>query len=275
LKTYSFNFMKDFGLNTARAILVTGSNGQLGKTIEELYSKDMRYDFTFVSKEQLDISNEEEVKFFFKNNKFDYCINCAAYTNVEQAEKTPEIAYRVNAEGVKNLAEVCRQNNTILIHISTDYVFDGEKQEPYTIKDTPNPINEYGKSKLLGEKHIQEILKRHFIIRTSWLYSKKHGENFYKKIVEKAQIEKELFITDQQKGCPTDTVSLAQYILELIKLRNVNYGIYHYCDKQVMTWYEFAKLILANSGIINQMTLIPRAYDSSVRRPRYSVLSFE
>ena len=200
-----------------KKVLVTGANGQLGKTIEELFSiNDANLEFTFVSKENLDITNEDELLLYFKANKFDYCINCAAYTNVEQAEKTPEIAYKVNAEGVKNLAQVCKDANTILIHISTDYVFDGEKSEPYLVSDIPNPINEYGKSKLLGEQYIQKSLCNYFIIRTSWLYSKKYGKNFYKSILDKAKVEKELLITDEQIGCPTNTVNLAQFIHQLI-----------------------------------------------------------
>src|SRR5690606_2723392 len=132
--------------NTSKSILVTGANGQLGKTIEELHSKIMNYGFVFFTKSELDITNLERIKSVFDARRFDYCINCAAYTNVEQAEKTPEIAFKVNAEGVKNLAEVCKQHNTVLIHISTDYVFDGNKEEPYTTGDMPNPVNEYGKS---------------------------------------------------------------------------------------------------------------------------------
>ena len=182
-----------------KRVLVTGANGQLGKTINELFSKNEdNLKFTFATRAELDITKEANLKVFFRNNKFDYCINCAAYTNVEQAEKTPKTAYKVNAEGVKYLAEACKETDTVLIHISTDYVFDGEKTEPYTVKDKPNPINEYGKSKLLGEQHIQDILEKYFIIRTSWLYSKKYGNNFYKTILEKAKAEKELFITDEQ-----------------------------------------------------------------------------
>ena len=129
-------------------VLVTGAGGQLGKTIKALFSKNnCNLNVVFVTKEELDITNSESTHAFFLNNKFDYCINCAAYTNVEQAEKTPEIAFKVNAEGVKFLAKSCKTSDTILIHISTDYVFDGEKSEPYTVDDIPNPINEYGKSK--------------------------------------------------------------------------------------------------------------------------------
>ena len=133
-------------------VLVTGANGQLGKTIEELFSiNNDDLQFTFTTKTELDITIQNKVEEFFNQHNFDYCINCAAYTNVEQAELDSKAAFLVNAEGVKNLAEVCKKMNIVLIHISTDYVFDGKKTEPYLEIDIPNPINEYGKSKLLGE----------------------------------------------------------------------------------------------------------------------------
>lgn len=257
----------------SRTILVTGANGQLGLTIQELYAGHSSFDFIFTSKSELDITNKREIKIFFQKNKFDYCINCAAYTNVEQAEKTPKMAYRINADAVKILAEACKEANTILIHISTDYVFDGEKQEPYTIDDVPNPINEYGKSKLLGEKYIQETLKRYFIIRTSWLYSKKHGNNFYKTILAKAQTEKELFVTTEQIGCPTDTESLAKSIIHQIDNKSIDYGLKHVSDNNVMTWYQFAKDILSENHLKNITKLVEgNNYTTFARRPKYSVL---
>ena len=256
-------------------ILVTGANGQLGQTISELYAKNnLGLEFTFVSKEKFDITNEDAILTYFRNNKFDYCINCAAYTNVEQAEKIPKIAFKVNAEGVKWLAKACKQTNTILIHISTDYVFDGEKKEPYTPSDVPNPINEYGKSKLLGEKYIQEeIMDNYFIVRTSWLYSKKYGHNFYRTIVEKAKNQKELSVTIEQIGCPTDTVNLAQYILDLITQNKTNFGIHHYCDDKVMTWFDFAEQILLENKLNNKTKLVKaNNYITFARRPKYSCL---
>jgi len=257
-----------------KKVLVTGANGQLGKTIEELYSKnDAHLEFVFVSKENLDITKEKELRLFFKMNKFDYCINCAGYTNVEQAEKTPEIAYKVNAEAVKNLAEACKETGVILIHISTDYVFDGVKDEPYSITDLPNPINEYGKSKLLGERYIQSALDRFFIIRTSWLYSKKHGKNFYKSILAKSKVENELTITTEQKGCPTDTVNLAEFIYQIIINRNNEFGVYHYCDEKAMTWYDFAEQILIENNILESIKLVKsNNYRTFANRPKNSVL---
>ncbi|NMH89336.1 dTDP-4-dehydrorhamnose reductase [Flavivirga algicola] len=255
-------------------VLVTGANGQLGKTIKELSSdNEDDLDFVFVSKEELDITEAKELRLFFNNNNFDYCINCAAYTNVDKAEKTPKIAFKVNAEGVKNLAELCKVTKTILIHISTDYVFDGEKETPYTIKDIPNPINEYGKSKLLGEQFVQEVLDGYFIIRVSWLYSKKYGKNFYRTILEKTKTENKLFVTDAQIGCPTNTESLAKYIVNLIR-KNINiFGLYHFCDNKVMTWYDFAEQILKEKKLTSQIMLIKNSnYCTFAKRPKNSVL---
>lgn len=258
-------------------VLVTGANGQLGKTIKELFEEnDIDLEFVFVSKAALDITDKDNVDIFFKDNSFDYCINCAAYTNVEQAEKTPEIAYNVNGKGAKNLAEICQLNNIILIHVSTDYVFDGEKETPYTTSDETNPINEYGKSKLKGEEYIKEISSKYFIIRTSWLYSKKHGKNFYKTILAKTEIEKELYITNQQTGCPTDTVNLANHIIKLIKNRNSSFGIYHFRDFQIMTWYDFAKKIVLENNKSNYTKILKsNSYITQVKRPKYSVLKID
>ncbi len=255
-------------------VLVTGAGGQLGKTIEELYADNQDdLDFTFVSKTALDITKKIDIKQLFDNKNFDYCINCAAYTNVEQAEKTPGIAFKVNAEGVKNLAEVCKENGTILIHVSTDYVFDGKKEDSYTVDDIPNPINEYGKSKLYGEQYIQDILKRYFIIRTSWLYSKKYGHNFYKTILKKIKTETELFVTNEQRGCPTDTVNLSKYIYELVKIKSVKYGIKHYCDENDMTWFSFAKQILEENDLEGKIRLaIAKKYFTFAQRPKQSIL---
>jgi dTDP-4-dehydrorhamnose reductase len=257
------------------AILVTGANGQLGKTIEELFSNNEDgIDFTFVTKEDVDITNVIELSDYFDKNKFDYCINCAAYTNVEQAEKTPEIAYKVNAEGVKYLAEICKKTNTILIHISTDYVFDGEKKEPYTINDLPNPINEYGKSKLLGEQFIKKTSNKYFIIRTSWLYSKKYGNNFYRTILEKAKKEDELYITDEQTGCPTDAVNLSKYIIDLTKEKHSNFGTHPFCDEKPMTWFDFAEQILQENNLKNKAKLVKVSnYITFASRPRQTILA--
>ncbi len=262
-------------LKQSQTVLVTGSNGQLGKTLKELYlNNDLGLQFVFANKKDLDITDLEAVNIFFNKHKFDYCINTAAYTNVEQAEKTPEPAYTVNAEGVKHLALACKTNNVVLIHISTDYVFDGKKQIPYTIHDSTNPINEYGKSKLKGEQYIQDILHQYFIVRTSWLYSKKYGKNFYRTILTKAQTENILYVTDQQIGCPTNTEHLAQYLVNgLILSKTKNFGIKHFSDRQVMTWYDFALQILSENQL-NTVTTVVKSdnYVTFAKRPKCSIL---
>ena len=255
-------------------VLVTGANGQLAKTMAELFTtNEDALDFTFVNKFELDITKKEAIRSFFNENDYRYCINCAAYTNVEQAEKSPKMAYQVNAEGVKNIAEACKQSNTVLIHISTDYVFDGDKNTPYTIDDIPNPINEYGKSKLMGEHHVQELLKKYFIIRTSWLYSKKYGHNFYRTIVNKAKTEKSLFVSGTETGCPTNTVNLSNFVFDLIIKHTESYGIKHFSDSKAMTWYDFAELILSENDYSDKINLVrAKKYLTFAARPKNSVL---
>ena len=255
-------------------ILVTGANGQLGKTLNELSSiHKEELQFIFTTKEELDITEEHKVQDYFSKNKFDYCINCAAYTNVDQAELDSKSAFKVNAEGVKYLAESCKDTNTILIHISTDYVFDGTKNKPYTEEDETNPINEYGKSKLLGEQYIQGILQECFIIRTSWLYSKKHGKNFYKTILQKAKNDEQLKIINNQIGCPTDCVNLAILMLKIVTHNHTKYGIHHFCDEQQMTWFSFAKQILKENNLLTSTKLIRHNnYDTLALRPINSIL---
>lgn len=252
-----------------KRVLVTGANGQLGTSVEKVAKNYPDLEFNFKTSSQLDITKVNKIKSLFKAGNFDYCINCAAYTNVEQAEKTPKIAFEVNAEAVKNLALACLAYKVILIHISTDYVFDGQKEGPYTVNDMPNPINEYGKSKLQGEKYIQEILKPYYIIRTSWLYSE-FGDNFYTKILKKASNEKVLYITDSQIGCPTNAINLANFLIEKIVLSILNFGIHHFSDGEAMTWFDFAQKILEK----NQMNTVVEAhnYSTFAARPKNSIL---
>ncbi|GAA4268747.1 dTDP-4-dehydrorhamnose reductase [Hyunsoonleella aestuarii] len=255
-------------------VLVTGANGQLGETIKDLYAiHPLKIDFVFVSKKDLDITSKLQLEEYFHQNKFHFCVNCAAYTNVEQAQKTPEEAFKINAEGVKNLALECKKHEIVLIHISTDYVFDGKKSEPYKVDDIPNPINEYGKSKLAGEEYIKSYLDEYFIIRTSWLYSKKFGNNFYKFIVEKANQGLDLSITTDQTGCPTDTEDLSKYITSFIVEGNKPFGVYHFCNSEPKTWYRFAKDILKENGLFGIIEIKPvNTYKSIAKRPHYSVL---
>jgi dTDP-4-dehydrorhamnose reductase len=256
-------------------VLVTGASGQLGTCIKKIAKSYPSLEMIFMDSQELDITDLEKVFQVFKSDQLDFCINCAAFTNVEQAEKTPERAFKINAEGVKNISLACKQHKVVLVHISTDYVFDGEKDSPYTTNDLPYPINEYGKSKLRGEKYVQELLDNYFIIRTSWLYSK-FGKNFYKTILKKAKTEKVLYITDEQKGCPTNANSLSKYILDHIASSNDNYGLHHFTDGEAMTWFDFARRIIENSQL-STTTKIVRCnnYSSFAKRPKYSVLNNE
>jgi dTDP-4-dehydrorhamnose reductase len=210
-----------------KTVLVTGANGQLGQCIQKIQQQHTEINFHFKSSSELDITNINAVNDYFSNHAIDYCVNCAAYTNVELAESEEEKAYLVNAEAAKHLAEACAEHNTTLIHVSTDYVFDGTKTEPYLETDITNPISVYGASKLKGEQNIQEALHNHFIIRTSWLYAE-FGKNFYKTILQKTKEKANLTITTEQKGTPTNANDLAELIVEIINTDNKNYGIYHF-----------------------------------------------
>ncbi len=256
-----------------RRVLVTGANGQLGKCIQKIAKDFSDLAFEFHNSETFDITNLKNILTVFSTGNFDYCINCAAYTNVEQSEKTPDPAYKVNAESVRKLAEMCLEQKVVLIHVSTDYVFDGTKETGYLPDDKTNPINVYGKSKLKGEVYIQEILERYFIVRTSWLYSE-FGKNFYKTVLKKAQAGEDLQITDDQTGCPTNANNLATYLLGLISPGVTNYGIHHFTDGEAMTWYDFAKRILAENNLEEKVKLDKAEnYRTFARRPRNSILA--
>ncbi|AXT61839.1 dTDP-4-dehydrorhamnose reductase [Aquimarina sp. AD10] len=253
-------------------ILVTGASGQLGQCIQKIEENYPSLKMHFTDSQALNITKKREIEHFFVDKSFDFVINCAAYTNVEQAEKESEKAFLVNAEGVKNLAEVCKEQNSTLIHVSTDYVFDGKKQSPYTEEDIPNAINEYGKSKLKGEQYIQNICRKYFIIRTSWLYSE-FGNNFLKTILKKAEEGEELTITISETGTPTNANDLAKFIIEVILTNTYRYGIYHYSNLGEATWYDFASKILSVLGKLESVILKKTDnYSTFAPRPEYSIL---
>lgn len=255
-----------------KKILVTGANGQLGRCIKDASAEFSDLEFVYISKEELDIENEDLLKDFFSKNAFDYCINTAAYTNVEKAESEPEKAFAINAEAVKNIAEVCNENEVVLLHISTDYVFDGKKKSPYLETDTTNPINVYGASKLKGEEYIQEICKKYFIFRTSWLYSQ-YGHNFLKTILKYAEEGKPLTITTEQTGTPTNANDLANALLVVISQDSKDYGVYNYSNGGETTWFGFAEAILLQSGKLKDVKLAKtNHYRTFAARPEYSVL---
>lgn len=254
-------------------VLVTGANGQLGKTIREISSDfTASIDFVFVDRSELDITNIESLELIFQSKYFDYCINCAAYTNVDLAETEREQATAINANAVKNLAIHCKKQNTILIHVSTDYVFDGTKQSPYLESDTTNPINVYGESKLQGEDSIREHFDNYFIIRTSWLYSK-FNKNFVTSIFNKLKDNEELTIITSQKGTPTSCIDLSCFILFLITNSIKSFGTYHFSARGETTWYGLALQISNYFNNSSNVTPI-NDYPSKAQRPLYSVLNY-
>ncbi|MAO07774.1 MAG: dTDP-4-dehydrorhamnose reductase [Alteromonas sp.] len=256
-----------------KKILVTGANGQLGKCLRDAEAAYPNFKMTFVSREALDINHFEEVTSFFNSQEFDYCINAAAYTNVDGAENDKENAFLANAEAVKNLALICERKNIVLLHVSTDYVFDGTKRTPYEESDPTGPINVYGASKLKGEQYIQALMERYFIVRTSWVYSQ-YGHNFLKSILRFCETKDALTITTEQVGCPTNANDLARALLQIIASGETAYGIYHFSNGGEITWYDFAKQIVATSEFSEKVKVEKiNKYPTFAERPLYSVLN--
>lgn len=258
-------------------ILVTGSNGQLGNEIRKLAHLYSNFDFVFTDIEELDITNKEHVQQFFSANKPGCVINCAAYTAVDRAESEREKAMLINADAVRLLAECCKDNNSLLVHISTDYVFDGTKKSPYLETDPVSPVSFYGKSKSSGEKHILEISPPAIIIRTSWLYSS-FGGNFVKTILKSAREKGRLNVVNDQYGSPTYAADLARTILQIIPQASAERKpeIFNYSNEGIITWFEFAKAIVEIKHIeciINPVNT--NEYPTIAIRPGYSAFSKE
>lgn len=254
-------------------VLITGANGQLGHCFQAISENFSDINFTFVSSSELNITNASDVETFFKNGTFDYCINCAAYTKVDLAEKEEDKAFLINAESVQHIANACKNNNVVLIHVSTDFVFDGSKNTPYLETDSPNPINVYGHSKLKGEAFIQSILENHFIIRTSWVYSE-FGHNFMKTMLKLASEKDHLNIVDDQIGSPTYAKDLAEFIIKIIKSNSRDFGIYNFSNSGETSWYEFAKTIFELKGLnVDVFPINSSEYITFATRPKYSVLN--
>ena len=253
-------------------VLVTGASGQLGACFKKISKNYSEFYFIFKSSSEADITDKPKLEKLFSEIKFDWVINCAAYTNVEKSESEEEKAFKINATGAKNLAEVCNENRAILVHFSTDYVFDGKAEKPYKENDKTNPINLYGASKLKGEQLIAEVLKEHFIFRTSWLYSE-FGHNFYKTILRKIEEKAELNITTSQTGTPTNANDLAEFVLEIISSESKDFGLYHFSNLGEATWYDFAKAILEFTGNSEDIVLNKsNSFKTIAARPEYSVL---
>lgn len=257
-------------------ILVTGAHGQLGSELN-IISAYSPYQFIFTDIEELDLTDGSKVNSFFNTHKIDYCVNCAAYTAVDKAEKSVEAARAINVDAVQNLAEACTINGTILIHISTDFVFRGNAYLPLTEEAKPDPISVYGFTKLEGENVASKTNPKTIIIRTSWLYSS-FGNNFVKTMLRLGKERDELGVVCDQIGTPTYASDLAKAIIEVIK--NDDHGdldqycgLYHYSNEGVASWYDFAKAVFEFKSM--QVTLKPLStpeFPTPAKRPQYSLL---
>lgn len=255
-----------------KKILVTGANGQLGQAIHEISTNYKELEFVFVSRNELDITNQELVKNYFENNVFDAVVNCAAYTAVDLAESDIANARLINATATQYLAEITANKNIPFIHISTDYVFDGTISTPRLEADPTNPIGVYGQTKLEGEDLALSINPQTIIIRTAWVYSK-YGKNFVKTMLWLFKEKEEIGVIDDQIGSPTNAVDLADAIAQMLSKDNLVYGIYNYSNEGKCSWFEFASKIkaLTNSSII--INPIPTtSYPTPAKRPAYSLL---
>lgn len=253
-------------------ILVTGANGQLGMEFRALASTSSNLEFTFVTKENLPIHDLVAVTDFFNQHSFDVCINCAAYTAVDKAETEQDIALQINANAVGNLAAICKQFGSMFIHFSTDYVFNGEGSTPYVETDATDPVNFYGETKLLGEQAVLQNNGDAMVIRTSWVYSS-YGKNFVKTMLRLMAERPAIGVVNDQWGCPTYAADLAKAVLHIIQGHTPIAGIYHYCNKGVINWYEFASAIAALSN--SNCTVNPihsASYPTPAKRPSYSAL---
>jgi dTDP-4-dehydrorhamnose reductase len=257
-------------------ILVTGSNGQLGSEIKEL-SSNYNYTFFFTDKEELDITHEEDIKNFVKTNNIDTIINCAAYTSVDRAENDKKSADLINHTAIKYLATVSKENSIKLIHISTDYVFDGKSYKPYIETDMTNPQGVYGETKLYGEVAMQDINPSNsIIVRTSWVYSC-YGANFVKTMIKLGRDKDSLDVIFDQIGSPTYAKDLANTILEILPhIKNRDVDIYNYSNEGVLSWYDFAKEIMKMAKLDCKISPIETSqYPTSAKRPHYSLLNKE
>lgn len=257
-------------------VVVFGSKGQLGQSLQSVTNLEKNnYNFVFLAREESDITNIVLLENIFKKYKPKYVVNCAAYTQVDLAEDFKEEAFEINVSGTKNIAELCKDYSATLIHISTDFVFEGEKATLKNEKSLCNPINYYGLSKLLGEKEIEKILKEYFIIRTSWLYSE-FGNNFVKTMLRLAKEREELNIINDQIGSPTYAIDLAKFLITIIKQKSRNFGVYHYSNEGVCSWYDFAVSIFEYAKVSTKVSPITSLkYQTKAIRPKFSVMSKE
>ena len=257
-------------------VLVTGANGQLGSELK-LLAPASAFEFIFTDVEELDLTDGTAVRAFFGAQKIDFCINCAAYTAVDRAEEDEGLARAINAGAVENLAKACAVHEALLVHISTDFVFDGQTWRPLDERDRPNPVSVYGRTKLEGEQLALQKNPKTIIIRTSWLYST-FGNNFVKTMLRLGSERDSLGVIVDQVGTPTYAADLAAAILHIINELSANFdhektGIFHYSNEGVASWYDFAKAIFDLESIaIDLKPIGTDDYPTPARRPHYSVM---
>ena len=253
-------------------ILVTGANGQLGKELKNIAHSFPQYEFTFLSKEDLPVHHFELVRIYFNTLKPDFCINCAAYTAVDRAEEEKVLAFQVNGEAVGVLAAICKEKHSKFLHVSTDYVFDGKENKPYSENFPTHPLNIYGASKLEGEKQAIQLNPEAVIIRTSWLYSA-YGNNFVKTMLNLINEKNDIRVVNDQFGSPTYAADLAAAIMKIISSNEWIPGIFHFSNEGVISWYDFAtgiKEITKSNGILIPVTT--SEFPSKAERPKFSAL---
>jgi len=257
-------------MNDKPKILVTGANGQLGKDIQDLSSLYPQFELVLLSREDMPINQFELVRTFFNTLKPAYCFNCAAYTAVDKAESEKDLAFLINGEAVGVLAAICKEHDTKFIHISTDYVFNGEGTYPYTENFPTDPINAYGASKLEGEKQAIQLNPDCIVIRTSWVYSS-HGKNFVKTMMRLMNEKDQLKVVNDQVGSPTYAADLAEAMLKIIS--DWKPGIYNFSNEGIISWFDFTAAIkeITNSSC-NVKPISTSEYPTPAKRPAYSVL---
>ena len=259
-----------------KKILIIGGNGQLGNCFRKLAPEyEDRFEFDFTDSQTLNIIDRDQVSDYFYDFKPDYCINTSAYTAVDLAETESEKAFAVNSDGVGNLAEACAENKTIFIHISTDYVFDGETNISYSEDDFTNPQGVYGASKEKGEDLAMELQPKTIILRTSWLYSE-FNKNFVKTMLHLFEVKEELGIVDDQFGQPTNANDLAQAVMNIIEKETKTYGIFHFSNYPETTWFNFAQKIADFSGSKIKLNPIKTSeFPTAAKRPKRSTMSLD
>lgn len=259
-------------------IVVTGANGQLGRSIRRLSVEHRELDFVFTDIDSLDIGNRDAVLAFAETHPVDFIVNCAAYTAVDKAEEEEEQCRRINTDAVAYLGEAAQHIGARILHVSTDYVFGGDSYMPYQENDPVSPTSVYGRTKLAGEKALSAVCPDAIIVRTAWLYSE-YGHNFMKTMLRLGAERPEIRVVNDQIGSPTYAGDLAEAILSLLEKERQgeqNSGIYHYTNEGVCSWYDFAHSIIRIAGLPAKVIPIPtREYPTAAKRPAYSVLSKE